>query len=140
MTPDDRELVIVARDLLERIYVSGRHEVVAAVRTSSGRIYTGVHVEGSSRRSSVCAEGVALGAALAGCATRGEPFEVASIVSVLRRPTGTLHLIEPCGVCAELITDYAPEARVWAAPTDSDGEVEPMLARELLPMKRRRMW
>jgi cytidine deaminase len=54
---------------------------------------------------------------------------------VLRRPTGTLHLIEPCGVCAELLGDHAPDATVWVAVDDAFG---PVRVAELLPFRRRR--
>jgi hypothetical protein len=55
------------RSLLAKVYwVHGRHEVATALRTADGGVYTGVHLEGSCRRSSICAEGVALGAARGG--------------------------------------------------------------------------
>lgn len=61
MSDADAELLIVARAQLADVYREGRHEVVAAFRLADGRIVTGVHVDGSARRSAVCAEGVAAG-------------------------------------------------------------------------------
>jgi cytidine deaminase len=65
MSEPDRQLLDRAQDLLGRVWTDGRHEVAAALRTAGGTVVTGVHVEGSCRRSSICAEGVALGAARA---------------------------------------------------------------------------
>ncbi|MFT4215052.1 MAG: hypothetical protein QM622_09795 [Microbacterium sp.] len=137
MSDADAELMDRAHDLLERVYQQGRHEVVAAFRLADGAVVLGVHVDGSARRSAVCAEGVAAGAVFAHAAQTGHAAEVVAAVSVLRRPSGTAHVIEPCGVCAELLTDYWPEARVWV--TDGERIVETQM-QGLLPAKRRRQW
>jgi cytidine deaminase len=129
MSEDDRELLAAAMRILESRYAVRRHEVAAALRLADGRVVTGLHVEAGAGRASVCAESAALSAAI----IAGSP--VVSIVGVLRRPTGTLHLIEPCGVCAELLGDHAPDATVWVAVDDAFGAVR---VAELLPFRRRR--
>jgi cytidine deaminase len=131
----DAELLEAAIALLDRVYVPGRHEVVAAMRTDDGAVHLGVHVDGSARRSSVCAEGVAAGLVVAHGAFASS--EVVSIVSVLRRVEGTTHVIEPCGVCAELLTDYWPDSGVWVTRGD---DVVRVTVSELLPAKRLRRW
>ena len=114
MDDQDAELLVRARDLLRARYVVGRHEVASAIRLEDGAIVTGLHVESSSGRASLCAESAAVSAAaIAGKAMR-------SIVSVLRRPAGTEHLIEPCGVCAELLVEHAPGARAWVAGAEGE--------------------
>lgn len=135
MADEDAELLAAAMSLLEDVYVHGRHEVVTAMRTTDGAIHLGVHVDGSARRSSVCAEGVAAGMVVAHGVT-GSP-KVAAMVSVLRRVEGTMHVIEPCGVCAELLTDYWPEAAVWVTRGD---DIVRVRASDLLPAKRLRRW
>ncbi|MFJ6654369.1 hypothetical protein ACIQLJ_16385 [Microbacterium sp. NPDC091313] len=128
----DAELLAEAQDLLARVYRRGRHEVAAAFRIEDGAVVTGVHVDGSARRSAVCAEGVAAGNAVAHGGGR-----VIAAVSVLRRPGGTEHVIEPCGVCAEMLSDYWPGARVWV----TRGElIVVSTMSDLLPAKRRREW
>ncbi len=127
----DAALMDAAAALLRERYVAGRHEVATAFRDAAGGMHLGIHVDGSARRSTVCAEGVAAGnAVIAGA-------EIVAIVSVLRRAEGTWHIIEPCGVCAELLTDYWPAARVWVTRGDDIVAVE---AAELLPAKRLRQW
>ncbi|MFD5624836.1 cytidine deaminase [Streptomyces sp. NPDC127072] len=138
MSPGDTELLLAAQDLLARVWVSGRHEVATALRTADGRVHTGVHVEGSCRRSSVCAEGVALGTAR-GASTAGEPLSVVSVVSVQIKPAGRFRIIAPCGVCRELISDYCPDATVWVTTVEGDEPV-PLRALDLLPEKSRRQW
>lgn len=136
MSPGDVELLDIAQRLLGRVWVHGRHEVASALRTADGAIFTGVHMEGSCRRSSICAEGVALGTARAGIAP-GEPLIIDAVVSVQIKPAGQYRMIAPCGVCRELISDYTPDARVWI--TGEDGIVA-IAALDLLPHKTRRVW
>ena len=129
MDAQDRELLAIAEAILNERYRQGVHEVAAAMRLADGRVVSGLHVEASAGRASVCAESAALSAA----AIAGSP--VVSIVGVLRRSAGTLHLIEPCGVCSELLVDHAPEASVWVA---RDDEFVAVPVRDLLPFRRRR--
>jgi cytidine deaminase len=136
MAREDIELLTIAQTLLGRVWVHGRHEVATALRTADGAVYTGVHMEGSCRRSSVCAEGVALGTARAGIAP-GAPLEIAAVVSVQIKPAGQYRIIAPCGVCRELISDYSPDARIWIT---SDSAVQAVAALDLLPHKTRRVW
>lgn len=136
MVAADISLLEMAQELLARVWVHGRHEVAAALRTVDGAIFTGVHVEGSCRRSSICAEGVALGTARAGLAP-GAPLHIEAIVSVQIKPAGQFRIIAPCGVCRELISDYSPETRVWIT---SESGVHSVVAQDLLPFKTRRAW
>ncbi|MGA5448418.1 cytidine deaminase [Streptomyces umbrinus] len=138
MSDEDAELLTLAQELLARVWRDGRHEVASAVRTADGAVHTGVHLEGSCRRSSICAEGVALGAAR-GAYPGERPLEVTSVVSVQIKPAGRFRVIAPCGVCRELISDYSPDATVWIT-TVEENEVVPVKALDLLPDKSRRAW
>lgn len=129
MDEGDRALLAVATGILDARYRAGVHEVAAALRLADGSVVTGLHVESTAGRASVCAESAALSAAV----VAGSP--VVAVVGVLRRPSGTLHLIEPCGVCAELLADHAPSASVWVAVDDGFGVVR---VADLLPFRRRR--
>jgi cytidine deaminase len=136
MSGDDVALLRHAEELLARVWAAGRHEVATALRAVDRTVHTGVHIEGSCRRSSICAEGVALGAArAAGVALE----EVASVVSVQIKPAGSFRIIAPCGVCRELLSDYSPRATVWLTRTATD-EVIAVPAIGLLPEKTRRSW
>jgi cytidine deaminase len=136
MGADDARLLAIAQELLGRVWTHGRHEVATALRVAGGAIFTGVHMEGSCRRSSICAEGVALGTARAGIAPE-DPLAIEAVVSVQIKPAGQFRIIAPCGVCRELISDYSPDARIWIT-TDSGVSMTTALA--LLPWKTRRAW
>ncbi|MBK3577422.1 cytidine deaminase [Streptomyces sp. MBT65] len=138
MSEDDIELLATAQHLLARVWRSGRHEVATALRTADGRVHTGVHVEGSCRRSSICAEGVAMGTARGALPADAE-LSITSVVSVQIKPAGSFRIIAPCGVCRELISDYCPDATVWVTTVDGDEPV-PLRALDLLPEKSRRRW
>jgi cytidine deaminase len=136
MSPGDVELLEIAQALLSRAWTDNRHQVATALRTVDGAVYTGVHVEGSCRRSSICAEGVAMGTARGGLPPDA-PLHVESVVSVQIKPAGQFRIIAPCGVCRELISDYSPDARVWIT---GESGIEAVPALELLPHKTRRTW
>jgi cytidine deaminase len=132
LDPTDRALVQAAHDLLRERYLEGRHEVAAAVRMVSGGVHFGLHVESSIGRASICAEGVAIGAAI----LAGER-EIDTIAAVLQFPDGGWRIVSPCGVCRELIGDYGPQAHVidYAA-----GDVRRVPIADLLPSKTTRRW
>ena len=96
--------------------------VGAALMTSDGRIYTGVNVESSSYGGTICAERTALVKAL----SEGERSFVAVAVTT-DADTPTL----PCGICRQLLHDYAPGLLVVSRAGGSTTEIP--LA-ELLPM------
>ena len=136
MSAADAHLLELAQDLLGRVWVHGRHEVATALRAVDGRIYTGVHLEGSCRRSSICAEGIAMGTARTQMAP-GTPLTIEAVVSVQIKPADRYRIIAPCGVCRELSSDYSPDALVWMT---TDAGVEAFRAIDLLPSKTRRVW
>jgi cytidine deaminase len=136
MPAEDIRLLEIAQALLARVWVQGRHEVATALRAADGNIYTGVHLEGSCRRSSICAEGVALGTARAGLEP-GSPLRIDTVVSVQIKPAGQFRIIAPCGVCRELISDYSPDTKIWIT---ADAGIIAVAAQDLLPHKTRRVW
>lgn len=129
--PADEELVEAARAAISAAYRRGWHHVGAALRTRSGRIVTGVHLEANVGRIAVCAEAVALGRAI----TEGE-WEFTTVVAVIHpRPDAadrTIRVVSPCGMCRELLADYAPDIEVIYP--GADGPTKSPIA-ELLPFK-----
>jgi cytidine deaminase len=111
-----------AADVLRRNAHPIKHSVGAAVLCPSGKIYTGINIETSGY--GVCAESVALGAAL----SAGEK-EILAVVAVTNRGNGFI-VLSPCGNCRQTLLDYAPEADVIYSDTDS---VTRTKAKNLLP-------
>lgn len=131
LTSEDEALVAEARKAIERGYREGWHHVGAAVRMRSGRVFTAVHLEANVGRVAVCAEAVALGRAIA----EGER-DFAAIVAV-RHPHAdeadqSIRVVAPCGICRELISDYAPAAAIIYA---DGGNVIKGTIGDLLPAK-----
>lgn len=133
LDPADRDLVEAARDAIRTRYRSGWHVVGAALRTRRGRVFTGVHLEASVGRIAVCAEAIALGRA----ATEAGDTDIAAIVAVYHADPGTHSaapaIVAPCGMCREMIADYAPAARVILPGADGRGVVAAI--GDLLPMR-----
>ncbi len=64
LTPDDQELIEEARRVITARYKENRHHIGSALRTKSGRVFTGVHLDTYVGRASVCAEAIAGGQAM----------------------------------------------------------------------------
>jgi cytidine deaminase len=133
LRPADEALIAQAGELLAARWVQDRHMVATALKTNAGAVHLGVHIQGSAGRSSICAEGIALGTAL----TNGDLHDVETVVSVQFKPAGVLRVISPCGLCRELLFDYCPDA--WVVNYD-DGDVARVRAADLLPTVTRRAW
>ncbi len=135
LSADDLALVEAARTLIRERYVENRHHIAAALRTRSGRIHVGLHLDTYVGRASVCAEAVAVGTAMA-----AGDRDIVAIVSVRhprpRDPNQAIQVVSPCGICRELLTDFAPECRVIVP---RDGGLAAAAPGELLPNKYFRM-
>jgi cytidine deaminase len=128
----DEELIAAARATIKRRYRGDWQEVGAALRTRSGKIFTGVNLDAYLGRMAVCAEAVALGHAVVDLGDAG----IDSIVAV-RHPAPqdkdqTIAVVSPCGACRELIFDYDPQARV-IVPNGKSPSIVPI--GDLLPNK-----
>jgi cytidine deaminase len=96
--------------------------VGAAVRTDSGRIFTGCNIESASYGLTVCAERVAIWKAL----SEGErDFDELVIVA------DTEALTPPCGTCRQIIWEFAKHARIVLA--NLRGQQEEVSISGLLP-------
>ena len=108
----DRALVEAASDAIRKRYRYDWQEVGAALRTRSGKIFTGVSLDAYLGRMAVCAEAVALGQAITNAGETG----IEMIVAVRHPPPEEkdrpIAVVSPCGACRELIWDYDRNARV----------------------------
>ena len=108
----DRELIEAASEAIRRRYRYDWQEVGAALRTRSGKVFTGVSLDAYLGRMAVCAEAVALGQAITNAGETG----IETIVAVRHPPPHetdrAIAVVSPCGACRELIWDYDRKARV----------------------------
>jgi cytidine deaminase len=99
-----------------------KFQVGAAVRTDSGKVYTGCNIESSSYGLTVCAERVAIWKAL----SEGERhFTELAVVA------DTEVLTPPCGTCRQIIWEFARGATIVFA--NLKGSSETFHMSELLP-------
>jgi cytidine deaminase len=131
LDPKDAALIEAARELIRERYKENRHHIGAALRTRSGKVHTGIHLDTYVGRASVCAEAVAVGKAMAAGDT-----DIEAIVSVRhprpREANQEIQIVSPCGICREMLADFAPQSRV-IVPVN--GDVAPVDVKDLLPNK-----
>ena len=129
----DEKLIAAARAAIKRRYRDDWQEVGAALRTRSGKIFTGVNLDAYLGRMAVCAEAVALGRAVVDV---GGNVGIDTIVAVRHPPPDAkdqnITVVSPCGACRELIFDYDRKARV-IVPNGIEPAAVPIT--ELLPNK-----
>jgi cytidine deaminase len=107
---------------LQSVAPFSNFQVGAAVKTDSGKVYTGCNIESSSYGLTVCAERVAIWKAL----SEGERnFTELAVVA------DTEVLTPPCGTCRQIIWEFARNATVVFANLNGESEVFHM--KELLP-------
>lgn len=126
-TPDVSETEILrlleaARDVRLRAYAPySKYQVGAAVLGNDGHVYGGCNVENASYGLCMCAERVALGAAVS--AASGTPRALA----VVTADGGS-----PCGACRQVMVELNAEMPVIIAGANAE-EYRTTTAAELLP-------
>lgn len=119
---EKQSLIDLANTARGRAYVPySNYPVGSALRTKTGRIFTGVNVENAAYPHTMCAERVAIFKAV----SEGErEFEVISVV--------TNNGGSPCGGCRQVMAEFGLDTIVLMA--DGNGKlVKETTVRELLP-------
>ena len=120
---DFTSLIESARQARECAYAPYSHfKVGAAVRTKSGRVFTGCNVENLSFGLTICAERAAVCAAV----SAGErEFEALAVVADSKEP------VTPCGACRQVLAEFSTTLPVCSA--NLEGAVYESSIAELLP-------
>jgi cytidine deaminase len=113
-------LIQEAKNIIDKRYDEKKFVVGSALRTKSGKIYTGISI--NVQKLNICCEWIAIGKAFG----EGEQ-DIDMIVAVRRHESGRHEIYPPCGLCRELFITYCPEAEVII------GENEKVRAGDLLP-------
>ena len=116
------ELIKLAKEVSEKAYspYSG-YKVGAALKTKSGKIFTGANIENASYSPTVCAERVAIFTAI----HSGErEFEAMAIYGKNKA--------YPCGVCRQVLSEFC-QSDFKLLIVQDDGGYEEYTLGELLP-------
>ena len=119
---EKRSLISLANEARRRAYAPySNYRVGAALRTKSGRIYTGVNIESAAYPTTICAERVAVFKAV----SEGElDFDVIAVV--------TENGGSPCGSCRQVLADFGLKTLVLLAD-GKENLVKEMTVADLLP-------
>lgn len=120
----ENQLVEEAIKMKELAYTPySKFPVGAALRTASGKIYTGCNIENVSYPLTCCAERVAIFKAV----SEGEKkFEVMAVAANSKRP------IPPCGSCRQVMAEFFPP-NMKILLTNANQEVKTITVEQLLP-------
>lgn len=120
---DRDSLIQSAREVSERAYAPySNYHVGTAIRATNGVVYLGCNVENASYPAGICAERVALVKAVS------EGVREFEALAVVTRDGGA-----PCGICRQMLYEFAPELRVIIARTDGHVVFDGALS-DLLPL------
>jgi len=118
-----KKLIEHARAAQRNAYAPySRFRVGAALLAEDGSIYAGFNIENSSYPAPVCAERVAIYKAIS---EGRKAFAAMAVTSDSPLPCA------PCGVCRQVMMEFAPEMRVLMVGQDS---VVERRAKDLLPL------
>jgi cytidine deaminase len=124
LTTAELALVAAAREARAGAYAPySDFRVGAALRASTGEVFTGANVENASFPATICAERIAVGYAVA---HGSRAFSQIAVVG-----PGTA-LCTPCGVCRQVLNEFAPGIEVLAS-SERGAVARFVLRRDLLP-------
>ncbi|MCH9016085.1 MAG: cytidine deaminase [Gemmatimonadetes bacterium] len=99
-------LIAAATEAQRNAYAPySKYPVGAAVETSDGRVFAGCNVENASLGLTICAERVAVGAAVSAGAR-----DIKSVVVV----TNSVPPAAPCGACRQVLAEFGSEIAILA--------------------------
>ena len=123
LTEEERHFLIdLAIEARRRAYAPySKYPVGAALRTKSGKVFTGVNVENAAYPTTMCAERTAVFKAV----SEGEhEFE---IIAVVTKNGGS-----PCGSCRQVLAEFGLDTIVLIANTEGE-LLEETTVNDLLP-------
>ena len=116
------ELVRRAREVMQNAYAPySRFHVGAAIEAEDGSVHVGCNVENASNGLTICAERMAVGAAVAA----GKRRLVRVVVATGIEPPAT-----PCGACRQLLAEFGLDLEIIAVGPSSERR---WTLRDLLP-------
>jgi cytidine deaminase len=125
LSAKDIELITVAGNHAKERFKKDFISIGGALRTKSGKIYTGINLKYRVRNTSTCAETMAIYAAL----NDGET-EFDTVVGVKYFPeTDSFEVVNGCGWCRQLFSYHMPLNII----IDNKGKLEAATPEQLMP-------
>jgi len=116
------ELIQRARGAMANAYAPySNFHVGAAIEAEDGRIFVGCNVENASYGLTICAERMAVGAAVVAGARR---FRRVAVTTAVEPPAS------PCGACRQLLMEFGPDMEILGVGPQSERR---WTLRQLLP-------
>jgi cytidine deaminase len=113
--PQIDRLVAAAQRARKKAYAPySQFSVGAALLTAEGRIFSGCNVENATFGATLCAER----SAVAAMVTAGHRDPVACAVV-----TGAASPVAPCGICRQVLVEFAPNLTLVLASADPSGRL-----------------
>jgi len=120
----NKQLIEEAKAIKDAAYVPySKFPVGAALRTKSGRIFTGCNIENAAYPVSCCAEGVAIFKAISEGFT---DFDEMAVAADTDRP------VPPCGSCRQVMSEFF-QKDMPITLTNLNGKTKIVTMQELLP-------
>lgn len=132
------EIDTQATDLIEKAHAKiaegfdeKHHRLVTAILTEEGSVYYGINLQlDKIRRASACSESGAISNVVM---NKEHPkLLVAVRKPPVAEPDQETKVVNPCGLCREMLTDYYPNLEVVVSTPDG---VKKCVISELLPLK-----
>lgn len=122
----DQELIRIAGNHAKERFKEYFISIGGALRTKSGKIYTGINLKYGVRNISACAETMAIHKAL-----DDDETELDTVVGVKYFPdTDSYEIVNGCGWCRQLFCHNSPLKVI----TNDKGRIEVREAEDLLPL------
>ena len=128
LDPSDAELLRLAHDAARNAYAPySKFNVGAAVRLANGAVVLGNNIENAAYPSGLCAERVAMFAAMA--QYPGVPFEALAVTAYSASKTID-EPVAPCGACRQVMVEFKIPRIIMA---NMKGDVKVVTLEEIMP-------
>ena len=125
------DLITKASTKIAEGFDEKHHRIVTAILTEDGNIYYGVNLQlDKIRRASACSDSGAISNVVLN-------KEIPKLLVAVRKPpveesSQDIKVVNPCGLCREMLTDYYPDLEVVVSTPEG---VKKCVISDLLPLK-----
>ncbi len=124
LNEEEKALAQTALDVREKAYAPYSHfKVGAALLGDTGQVFIGCNVENASFGATICAERMAVGAAV----SQGVQHFVKLAIATGSQPPGS-----PCGICRQVLHEFSPDLEIILV--NPAGQLRRAILKDLLPL------